>query len=140
MAEMAADDPGLISFAHTVGAAVVRPEDKGKIKGRALSAMYEQTGMDMQQIYDQMQLLAKQAKTIRQRVEISERIYQAEMNFEPLIGKVYHLYLRKDNKDMLSLIGPGEWGRSKPFKQFVASVKLLSDHTWDVLKKRASNP
>lgn len=135
MEEMTTPNPGLIEFPHTVGAAMVKPEDKGKIKGRSLSAMYEQTDMDMQQIYDQMQLLAKQAKTIQNRVEISERIYQASMSFEPLIGKVYHLYVRKDNTDILSLVGPKEWGRSKPFEKFIATVKLLADHTWDILEK-----
>lgn len=135
MGDMTTPNPGLIEFPHTVGGAMIKPEDKGKIKGRSLSAMYEQTDMDMQQIYDQMQLLAKQAKTIQNRVEISERIYQAHMSFEPLIGKTYHLYLRKDNTDILSLVGPNEWGRSKPFEKFIATVKLLADHTWDVLEK-----
>lgn len=135
MAEMTTPNPGTIDFPHTVGAAMIKPEDKGKIKGRSLSAMYEQTDMDMKQIYDQMQLLAQQAKTIKDRVDVSERIYQAQMAFQPLIGKVYHLYMKKDQTDTLSLIGPKEWGRSKPFKKYIATVKLLADHTWDVLER-----
>jgi hypothetical protein len=31
---------------------------------------------------------------------------------------------------MLSLVSPKEWGPSMPFKKFVATVKLLADHTW----------
>ena len=34
--EKTSDDPGLISFPHAVGGAIVKPEDKGKIKGRAI--------------------------------------------------------------------------------------------------------
>lgn len=133
MEEMTAENPGLIEFAHTVGSALVKPEDKGKLKGRAVAAMHEQTEMQVKQIYDQMQLLAAQAKAIQKRVEVSERIYQAKMSFEPLIGKTYHLYQKEDGTDLLSLIAPNEWGRSKPFKHFEASVKLLADHTWEVM-------
>ncbi|MCE7991705.1 MAG: DUF2452 domain-containing protein [Roseivirga sp.] len=135
MAEMVAENPGLIHFPHTVGGAMIKPEDKGKIKGRAVAAMHEQTEMQVQQIYEQMKLLADQANAIKKRVEVSERIYQAKMSFEPLIGKIYYLYEREDGTDLLSLIAPEEWGRSKAFSNFVAEVKLLADHTWEILRK-----
>lgn len=135
MAEMTTPNPGTIAFPHSVGGAMIKPEDKGKIKGRSLSAMYEQTDMNMKQIYDQMQLLAEQAKTLKDRVDVSERIYGAQIAFQPLIGKVYHLYLKKDQTDTISLIGPKEWGRSKPFEKYIATVKLLADHTWDILER-----
>ena len=57
------------------------------------------------------------------------------MNFQPIISRVYHLYEIEDGNDILSMIGPKEWGRSKPFKKFIATVKLLADHTWDILEK-----
>ncbi|MDX2129531.1 MAG: DUF2452 domain-containing protein [Chloroherpetonaceae bacterium] len=128
-----ADTPGLLPYAHTSGSALIKPEDTGKIKGRAVSAMHEQTSMQMSQLYQQMELLAAQANAIKKRVEISERIYLAKMSFEPLIGHTYYLY-RKGEDDILSLIAPGEWGRSKSFTEFVAKVKLLADHTWDILE------
>ena len=135
MEEMTTENPGLIHFPHTVGGAMIKPEDKGKIKGRAVAAMHEQTEMQVQQIYEQMKLLADQANAIKKRVEVSERIYSAKMSFEPLIGKTYHLYERKDGTDLLSLVAPNEWGRSKPFSKFITSVKLLADHTWEILKE-----
>lgn len=135
MADMVTENPGLIHFPHTVGGAMIKPEDKGKIKGRAVAAMHEQTEMQVQQIYEQMKLLADQANAIKMRVEVSERIYGARMSFEPLIGKIYYLYEREDGSDLLSLIAPEEWGRSKSFSKFIAEVKLLADHTWEVLRK-----
>jgi hypothetical protein len=86
-----------------------------------------------------MKLLADQAKAIQTRVEVSERIYQAKMSFEPLIGRIYHLYERENGTDLLSLIGPREWGRSKPFALFIASMKLLADHTWEILEEGERN-
>lgn len=135
MADMVTENPGLIHFPHTVGGAMIKPEDKGKIKGRAVAAMHEQTEMQVQQIYEQMKLLAEQANAIKKRVEVSERIYGAKMSFEPLIGKIYYLYEREDGTDLLSLIAPEEWGRSKSFSSFIAEVKLLADHTWEILRK-----
>lgn len=135
MKDKTTDSPGTLPYAHHSGSAIVKPEDKGKITGRALAAMQSQTDMQMAQIYDQMQLLADQAKKIRARVEVSERIYQASIAFEPLINHHYYLYQKEDGMDFLSMIGPEEWGRKKNFASFVAEVKLLADHTWEILRE-----
>jgi hypothetical protein len=130
-----ADHPHLLPYAHTVGGAVIKPEDTGKLKGRALSAMNQQTDMQLSQIYEQMQLLAAQAQKIQARKIISDYIYQTELRFEPLINHVYHLYRKADQKLMLSLIDKEAWGKSKKGLQFLASVKLLADHTWDIIEQ-----
>jgi hypothetical protein len=127
------ENPGLIAFPHHVGSGVIKPEDQGRIKGVAVSSMYDQTNRQMQQIYDQMQTLAEQARDLKKRVEISERIYLSEMAFKPVVGKEYFLYVNATGKDVLSMIAPEEWGRSKPIGDFQAHVQLLSDHTWEVL-------
>lgn len=134
MREKTAENPGLLPYAHTSGSAVVRPEDKGKLKGRAVSAMQSQAEMQMKQLYEQMELLAAQANALKKRVNISERIYTADIPFEPLIGHIYYLYRRNNGQDVLSMIAPNEWGRSKSFPQYVATVKLLADHTWEILE------
>lgn len=126
--------PHNLPYAHTVGSAVIKPEDRGKIKGRAMAAMYEQTDMHLDQIREQIELLARQANDIRQRVKISEEIYQAEMNFEPIISKIYYLFRRPSTgKAVVSMVSPAEWGKNPPYK-FVATVRLLSDHTWEILE------
>jgi hypothetical protein len=129
------ETPSLLPYAHTVGSAVIKPTDKGKIKGRALAAMEEQTNMQMDQIRQQIELLAEQAQALQKRVEISEQIYLADASFEPLVGHIYSLYERKDGSWSLSMVGPDEWGRSFPFAGFVATVKLLADHTWEVIEE-----
>ncbi|PHN06423.1 DUF2452 domain-containing protein [Flavilitoribacter nigricans] len=127
------ENPHSLPYAHTVGGAVIKPEDRGKIKGRAMAAMYEQTDMHLGQIREQIELLARQAKNIQHRVQISEEIYRAELNFEPIIAKVYYLYRRSNGKSVVSMVSPPEWGKNPPF-QFIATVQLLSDHTWEVLE------
>lgn len=131
-----AENPHLLPYAHTVGGAVIKPIDKGRVKGRAVSAMYEQTDMQLSQIRQQIELLATQAQAIQRRIHLSERIYLAEMNFEPLIGFTYHLYNRRQGGDVLSMIGPREWGANPPY-EFLATIRLLADHTWEILEASA---
>lgn len=128
-----AENPGLIAYPHNVGSLVIKPEDVGKIKSRALSAMREQTDVNLMQIQKQVELLVIQATEIKRRIEISENIYSAVIPFEPLIGHIYHLY-KKGNEYRLMMIGPEEWGKSKPETlNFINTVKLLSDHTWEII-------
>jgi hypothetical protein len=128
------DIPHLLPYAHTVGGVQIKPIDKGRVKGRAVEAMYDQTEMQLEQIRKQIELLAQQAKNIYDRVNISEDIYLADMSFEPLIGFTYHLYEKKDGKKVLSMVAPKEWGPNPPYT-FIATIKMLSDHTWDIIQK-----
>jgi hypothetical protein len=127
-----AQNPGLLPYAHTAGGAVIKPEDTGKTKGRSILAMRQQTDRQMNQLYEQMEVLAKQAKMIADRKEISERIYDAAMGFEPIISETYYMYEKEDGSDLLSLVAPHEWGRSFKYSRYLAKVILLADHTWDV--------
>ena len=133
------ENPHSLEYAHHAGSALIKPEDQGKIKGRALSAMEHQTDMQLSQIYEQMQLLADQAKKLQDRKNISEFIYTAEMRFDPLINHIYHLYQKENGSYLLSLIAPSQWGRSGASFTWIATVKLLADHTWDVLEKHSES-
>lgn len=126
-----ADDPHLLPYAHTVGGVKIEPTDKGKIKGRAMAAMYEQTDSQFEQLKEQMETLVRQAKALQERIKVSEKIYLAELNFEPIIGKTYYLYQRPSEQYVVSMISPEEWGKSIPFA-YIATVTLLSDHTWNI--------
>jgi hypothetical protein len=55
------------------------------------------------------------------------------MSFKPNIGQTYYVYQKEDDSYLLSLVSPKEWGRSGPFKEFIAAVQLLADHTWKEL-------
>jgi hypothetical protein len=128
-----AENPGLLPYAHHAGSALIKPEDRGKIKSKALSAMYEQTDMQMKNIHEQIRLLAAQAQSIKNRVEVSESIYQTNLRFDPLVGHTYYLYKDQEGNTSLSIIAPHEWGKVCPFAEFVSTVKLLADHTWEVI-------
>ena len=134
-----AENPGLLPYAHTAGGAVIKPDDMGKVKGRSMLAMRQQTDRQMNQLYEQMEVLARQAKLLADRKEISERIYDAAMGFEPIISETYYLYEKENGADLLSLVAPEEWGRSFKYSRFLAKVTLLADHTWEVEYNESNN-
>lgn len=123
----------VLPYSASVSGAVIRHTEEGVIKHKALTAMEEQTNMQLEQIRKQIELLALQAQEIQKRKELSMMIYNARLSFKPNIGQTYYLYEKQDGDHMLSLVAPKEWGGSGPFKRFVAAVKLLADHTWTEL-------
>lgn len=134
--DLVATNPGSLPYAHHSGSAVIRPDDLGKIRGMALKAMYQQTDVQLHQIKEQIDLLITQSRTLHSRIQISEQIYQAAVGFDPVINHIYHLYSKKtDSSWVLSMVAPSEWGRKQPF-EFLATVRLMADHTWEVLKTR----
>lgn len=120
----------VLPYSASVSGAVIKHTEEGVIKHKALTAMEEQTNMQLEQIRKQIELLALQAQEIQKRKELSMMIYNAKLSFKPNIGQTYYLYEKQDGNPMLSLVAPKEWGGSGPFKRFVAAVKLLADHTW----------
>jgi hypothetical protein len=129
------ETPHNLTFGHHVGSAVVKPEDMGKVKGRALTAMEFQTDLQLSQLYEQMQLLADQAKKINKRKEISERIYGSVFKFEPIINHIYYLYEKENKEQVLSILSPSDWSNSSRNQPvFLAKMRLLGDHTWDILE------
>ena len=127
------NNPNTLSYGHHRGSLPVKPTKQGQIKSKALSAMEHQTDIQLLQIREQMELLAQQANKIQKRVDVSQHIYGAEMRFEPLINHVYHLYQKDKGSHVLSLIAPNSWGKKGCPYTFMATVRLLADHTWDVL-------
>lgn len=120
----------VMPYAASVSGAIIKPTEEGVIRHKALTAMEEQTNMQLEQIRKQIELLALQAQEIQMRKELSMIIYNARLSFTPVIGNTYYLYEREDKSHFVSMISPKEWGKSGPFKRLVAQVKLLADHTW----------
>lgn len=123
----------LRAYQHPVETRVIEAEDVVKIKSRALSEMEEKTYRQLEQLQKEAELLAEQANAIKKRIEISYKIYSAKIPFEPLIGGIYHLY-EQEGEYKLMRVGLHPSGLSKTRAlQFVNSVTLLSDYTWEIV-------
>ncbi len=119
----------------SVGSAPIKPLDKGKLKATAHEAMTHHANQQIGMLRKQAELLMEQAREIEERVAISRLIYEADIRFVPEVGLSYYLYETEAGKRLLSLIGPEEWGRSRKFKTYIATVRLLADKTWEIVDK-----
>lgn len=55
-------------------------------------------------------------------------VYEADIQFEPIIGGTYHLYDMRGRK-MLSMIAPDEWPQ-----KHLATVRLNMDRQWKIVE------
>lgn len=120
-------------YALSVSSPKIEPVDKRMLKANAHEAMQHQAEQQIQMLKRQAELLIKQAKAIEERLALSHSIYKAEINFEPVINGIYHLYQKKDGTQILSMVAPYEWGKVMPFEMFLNTVRLLPDKTWEIL-------
>src|SRR6185503_10397735 len=67
----------VLPYSASVAGAVIKANEEGMIKHKALTAMEEQTNMQLEQIRKQIELLALQAHEIQKRKELSLTIYGA---------------------------------------------------------------
>ena len=68
--------------------------------------------------------LVEEARKLADEYNWNEIVYTASYSFQPVIGQIYHLYMKKDESLFLSLISPSEWKQ-----KFIASFKYIQINT-----------
>ena len=112
------DNPGLLPYGSNVGApAIVVTNIEHWKEPRVISVN--------QQFEDKFLELKKEYEKLIEEYKWNELVYKAKFSFEPVIGKIYHLYYGADEKIFLSLISPNEWN-----KKFIGSFKYNHDNKW----------
>ncbi len=117
----------------SVSSPKINPVDKRLVKANAFETMQYQANQQIMILKKQADLLLEQAGIIEERLIVSKMIYEADLNFEPVIGTVYHVYQNK-GKTVLSLVAPEEWGKKQAYEKHVCSARLLADKSWELLK------
>lgn len=120
-------------YALSVSSPKIDPVDKRLLKANAHEAMQHQAQQQIDMLRKQAELLLKQARDIENRLHVSHEIYKADVNFEPVIHGIYHLYQRENGGQVLSMVAPYEWGKNCPLGTFLHTVRLLADKTWEIL-------
>ncbi len=120
-------------YALSVSSPKIEPIDKRLLKANAHESMQHQAEQQISMLKKQAELLMKQAKEIEERLAVSHAIYKADINFEPIINGIYHLYQKEDGTQQLSMVAPYEWGNKMPFQAYLHTVRLMADRTWEVL-------
>lgn len=112
-------DAALKPYATSVGAPVITITDTIAWKNRSISKVnhkIEARYVELKAEYDKMM----------QEFEFNKLIYNAKFNFEPIIGKIYHLYKRENGESFLSIIAPEECRFNA-----LGSFYLNADQIWE---------
>jgi hypothetical protein len=113
-----ADNPGLLPYGSNVGAPSIKVDD---VQNWKLSKVHKVN----KEFEDRFNVLKSEYDKLLEEFMWNEIIYSSDFNFEPVVGEIYHLYKRKNNKTYLSLISPDEWK-----KESLGSFKLNYDNKW----------
>lgn len=115
--DKSADNPGLLSYPHSIGSAPIKPENTSSFINRATNKVNKE-------FKDRFERLKTEYESLLEELEWNKIIYESELRFEPVVGEIYHLY-QKDGKNFISLIGPDEWKH-----KYLGSFRFSHDLKW----------
>lgn len=98
--------------------------------------MYAQQEYD--RIMELVNVLEKQAQSIKRRLEITDAVHGAVYQFQPVMGKEYWLaWDKRKQHTLLTQNGPNDWSSGAPEDyEYVTQVKYMGDHTWLELNEK----
>ena len=112
------DNPGLLPYGSNVGAPAIQVTNMEHWKEPRVINVN-------QQFEDKFLELKKEYEKLVDEYQWNDMVYRSKFSFEPVIGKIYHLYYSTDEKIFLSLISPSEWN-----KKYIGSFKYNHDNKW----------
>jgi Protein of unknown function (DUF2452) len=125
-----------IEYPMEVSAPVFAPVKVLEEKDKAVNVARQNAKLEYDRIMEQAEVLMKQAKALQQRLDATETVHRAKFSFNPIHGRVYHLYFdNKNQHDILIQNGPNEWSCGVPAHwTYSYAVKKLGDSTWAVVE------
>ncbi|WP_350288436.1 DUF2452 domain-containing protein [uncultured Croceitalea sp.] len=111
----------LLPYSSGVSAPKITPPDVTSWKNTNIVSANNQFKAKYEAIQEEYKLMMEE-------FEYNTLVYNAKFNFEPIVGKIYHLYKAKDNSTFLSLILPNECNFNH-----LGTFKLGPDKTWEKL-------
>ncbi|WP_221409117.1 DUF2452 domain-containing protein [Reichenbachiella versicolor] len=107
-------------YGTNVGAPTINTDSLSSWKSSSVHTFNKSFGNKVDQIRHQYQRLMDEYNT-------NEMLYQADVNFEPIIGEKYHLYHNpKTSKNFLSLIPPHSWN-----KKYLGTFQMNHERQWE---------
>lgn len=119
------DEPtsaAFLPYPTSTQAPKIIPNDLTNFKSRGLS----QVERDLQQKL--VELRESYVSAIEQ-FNWNKLVYEADIRFEPIVGRVYHLY-KLSKGYSLSMIEPGQW-----HQPHIATLRLNVDRQWELVEK-----
>ncbi len=113
----------ILPYGTNVSAPAIVLDDVGAFKERGVNKVQKTFSAKYKELVDEYNFLVDEVK-------LNNMIYNSNYSFEPVIGEIYHLYIRPNGDYFLSLVSPQEWNM-----EHVVSVRLNSEHKWVSIKE-----
>ena len=82
-------------------------------------------------IIELVEVLQRQADDLIKRMEVSDMMYNINLTFKPIHGKIYYVYLDTiKNVHWVSMNHPDSWSALGIHHKFVTAVQLMGDSNW----------
>ncbi len=110
-------------------------------KDKAINVARQNAKQEYERIMEQAEILMKQARALQARLDATELVHRAKFSFNPIHGKIYHLYFDKRNSEnILIQSSPSEWSCGIPENwTYSMAVKKLGDSTWALVEDEQLN-
>lgn len=112
-------DAALKPYGTSIGAPAIKTTDTFAWKNRSIAKINHKLGTKY------IELKAELDK-MKEVLECNQLIFNSKFTFEPILGKLYHLYQRENGENFLSIIAPHECN----FKS-MGSFYLNADQIWE---------
>jgi hypothetical protein len=126
-----------IEYPMEVGAPVFAPIKVVEEKDKAVNVARQNAKLEYDRIMEQAEVLMKQARALQARLDATEMVHCAKFGFNPIHGKIYHLYYdERSQVNVLIQNGPQGWSCGIPDGwNYLMPVKKLGDSTWAVIEE-----
>ena len=130
-----------IEYPMEVGSPAFAPIKIVEEKDKAVNVARQNDKQEYERIMEQAEILMKQARALQARLDATELVHRAKFSFNPIHGKIYHLYFDKRNaENILIQSGPSEWSCGIPENwTYSMAVKKLGDSTWALVEDESLN-
>lgn len=111
-------DAYLKPYATNLSSPVIKITDTISWKKQNIYKANNQFNAEYEELKEAYQLLMN-------KYQYNDIVYNSRFSFEPIVGKTYHLYKKKEDDLFLSILAPNECNFN-----FVGSFLLTSDKIW----------
>lgn len=113
-----ADNPGLLPYGSNVGAPSIKVDNIQSWKEPRIKNINKHFENKFNQLKSEYEKLIEEYTW-------NDLIYNAQFNFEPIIGHTYHLYISNKGQRFLSIIEPNFWNQD-----YIGSFSYDHDNKW----------
>lgn len=114
------EDKIVKSYPTEIGSQNFKPDDISLFKLEKTTKIKKYYSTKFEEIANQYESLMKD-------IQINERLYKSNHNFEPVTGEIYNLYKKESGEEFISIISPEEW---KSKFEFIGKFQFSSDGRW----------